>query len=38
MEMIEEEKRALRNMELLKNKKQSEKLKAISSKVELPPR
>jgi len=38
MEMIEEEKRALRNMELLKNKKQSEKLKNISSKVELPPR
>lgn len=38
LEMIEEEKRAMRNMELIKAKKQNEKLKNISSKVELPPR
>jgi len=38
LEMIEEEKRAMRNMEMIKAKKQNEKLKNISSKVELPPR
>lgn len=38
LEMIEEEKRALKNMEMLKAKKQIEKTKNLSSKVELPPR
>ena len=38
LEMIEEEKRALKNMEILKAKKQIEKTKNLSSKVELPPR
>jgi hypothetical protein len=38
LEMIEEEKRAMRNMEMSKVKKQNDRLKNISSKVELPPR
>ena len=38
LEMIEEEERAKRNIEFLKSKKQNDKLKNISSKVELPPR
>jgi hypothetical protein len=38
LEMIEEEKRAMRNMEMSKAKKQNDRLKNISSKVELPPR
>jgi len=38
LEMIEEEERAKRNMEMIKAKKQNDKLKNISSKVELPPR
>lgn len=38
LEMIEEEERAKRNIEMLKSKKQNDKLKNISSKVELPPR
>ena len=38
LEMIEEEERAKRNIEMMKSKKQNDKLKNISSKVELPPR
>jgi hypothetical protein len=38
LEMIEEEERAKRNIEMLKAKKQNDKLKNMSSKVELPPR
>lgn len=38
LEMIEEEKRAKRNIEMMKAKKQNDKVKNISSKVELPPR
>ncbi len=38
LEMIEEEERAKRNIEMIKAKKQNDKLKNISSKVELPPR
>lgn len=38
LEMIEEEERAKRNIEMIKSKKQNDKLKNISSKVELPPR
>jgi hypothetical protein len=38
LEIIEEEERARKNMEYLKSKKQNEKVKNVSSKVELPPR
>jgi len=38
LEMIEEEERAKRNLELLKQKKEKENLKKVSNKVELPPR
>ena len=38
LEIIEEEERARKNMEYLKSKKQNEKIKTVSSKVELPPR
>lgn len=38
LEMIEEEERAKRNMEILKNKKEKDKLNKMSSKIELPPR
>jgi hypothetical protein len=38
LEIIEEEERARKNMEYLKGKKQTDKFKNVSSKVELPPR
>ena len=38
LEIIEEEERARKNMEYLKGKKQTDKIKNVSSKVELPPR
>jgi hypothetical protein len=38
LEIIEEEERARKNMEYLKGKKQTDKVKNVSSKVELPPR
>lgn len=38
LEMIEEEERAKRNIEMIKAKKQNDKVKNLSSKVELPPR
>lgn len=38
LEMIEEEERAKRNIEMMKAKKQNDKVKNLSSKVELPPR
>lgn len=38
MEAIEEEERARKNIEYLKSKKQTDKIKNVSSKVELPPR
>jgi hypothetical protein len=38
LEMIEEEERAKRNIQYLKSKKQNDKVKNISNKVELPPR
>ncbi len=38
LEMIEEEERAKRNLEILKQKKEKENLKKVSNKIELPPR
>ena len=38
LEIIQEEERARKNIEYLKSKKQNEKIKNVSSKVELPPR
>lgn len=38
LEMIEEEERAKRNLEILKQKKEKDKLTKVSNKVELPPR
>jgi hypothetical protein len=38
LEIIEEEERAKKNIEYLKSKKQTEKVKNVSNKVELPPR
>jgi hypothetical protein len=38
LEMIEEEERAKRNLEILKQKKEKDNLKKVSNKVELPPR
>jgi hypothetical protein len=38
LEIIEEEERARKNIEYLKSKKQTEKVKNVSNKVELPPR
>lgn len=38
LEMIEEEERAKRNIEMMKARKQNDKVKNLSSKVELPPR
>ena len=38
LEMIEEEERARKNIEFINSKKQTDKLKNVSNKVELPPR